>query len=120
MFKDKDKDFSSKDNDKDFIVKDKDQDKDCILVLKESFRTRTRTNITVGLGLGPVLVLVESSDYRTFGLSIQNHTILLRINCYLQPLCFSFVHVFWRTIGLQVCLYKLASNKWTRCTTVER
>ena len=25
-----------------------------------------------GLWLGPVLVLVESSDYRTFGLSIQN------------------------------------------------
>ena len=27
-----------------------------------------------GLGLGPVLVLVESSDYRTFGLSIENPT----------------------------------------------
>jgi len=29
----------------------------------------------LGSGSGPVLVLVESSDYRTFGLSIQNQSI---------------------------------------------
>jgi len=33
------------------------------------------------LGLGPVLVLVESSDYRTFGLSIQNRFISFYIIC---------------------------------------